>query len=122
MRWVVGVIGASLGASLCAFACSDDPSEQPAPADAATDAVDEVAIDGGNSGLPPGTVALAQGHVNAIAVSATHVYWAEGGPGTTPSGAVRRVPLGGGTAETLATTATFVGCLAVDATSVYFGT
>src|SRR5687768_288014 len=119
MRFLAALAAASIGVSIAGFACSDDPADPGAP-DASADVVaQDGAIDEG--GLPPGTKALAQGPtVRAIAVSATHVYWSEGDPSA--AGAIRRVPISGGTAETLTATTAGPTGIAVDATHVYFGT
>jgi hypothetical protein len=64
-------------------------------------------------------VVLAMGETNPtdIAVSSTHVYWIN--PGAL-SGAVRRVPTGGGTATTVAGNQTAPAHLAIDGSNVYW--
>jgi hypothetical protein len=57
---------------------------------------------------------LASGQSVAIAVDTTSVYW------STVAGTLMKVPLGGGTSQTLASPNTTVFFLAVDATSVYW--
>ena len=51
----------------------------------------------------------------AVATDETHVYWSNF------AGAICKMPLGGGSAVTLATGQTATWQIAVDATSVYWG-
>ena len=68
---------------------------------------------------------LAEAHVQTMAANATHVFWTVAVTGEfCPAGgepAIRRVPLAGGTVETLYHSCTFNPYqLAADATHVYF--
>jgi hypothetical protein len=57
------------------------------------------------------------GHHRGVIADATHVYWTDWHKDT-----VRRAPIGGGSVETVSTTATRPAGIAVDATYVYWAT
>lgn len=74
-------------------------------------------------GGTPVVLATAQAWPDAIAVDATHVYWANAGAEDSSSGGViRKVPIGGGAIVTLAAELDSPSGIAVDATSVYWMT
>jgi hypothetical protein len=66
----------------------------------------------------PVTLATVQGNATAIAVNGTNVYWATYDGAN--SGAIWKVPLGGGTPTKLVTTANQQQAVAADATNVYW--
>jgi hypothetical protein len=79
-------------------------------------------------GGPTTTLASGQAGARAIAVDATHVYWTsyssagcpdDDGP-CSPDGAIRRVPISGGVATTLASGQASPAGLAVDEQNVYW--
>lgn len=77
--------------------------------------VAQVALNGGP------TTMLATGHVaEGIAVDATSVYWVNGGG--LSAGSLMKVPIGGGTPETLASGLQGATSLAIDATNAYIAT
>jgi hypothetical protein len=63
---------------------------------------------------------LAPATMNALAVDGVHVYWVEGNVMANVPGAVKRVPVGGGTVTTMASFSGYSGAIAVDDEYVYW--
>src|SRR5687767_13619406 len=122
MRFVVLLVAGGACAASVVLACGDDDAGSGPTDGGNTDVI--VTNDAGGEGgpsLPPGTLTLAQGQpINGIAVDPAHVYWTEGAPSA--AGAIRRVPIVGGNADTLATTPSRPSGIALDPTHVYVAT
>jgi sugar lactone lactonase YvrE len=69
------------------------------------------------TGSTPTVVASNAGSPSAIAVDATHVYWADYAPDT---GTIRRVTRTGGDVETLASAQERPADLVIDGSSIYW--
>lgn len=102
------------------------PSVDASPSDAAgvedtaaVDAPSDVHVLPGCFGAAQTLLAAEQGAVSAIAIDATHVYWAA--PGSSCNdGAIRRMAKSGGPIETLASGQPNPRAIAVDESRVYF--
>lgn len=86
------------------------------PTTSSSGSIMKVPLAGGET---PSFMATGQGISGRIAVNSTHIYWVSYVLAT-GLGALRRVPLGGGAIETIASNQYYTQGIAVDATHVYW--